>query len=237
MIPGKCIKMGGILLLLACILQPVMAAGTPVHDNATDDFNLAEVAIAGGQYNLSVQYFDMALADNTTLLASGDGLMYVYKDKAAALAELGQYNEALKTADTGIIQFPNSTGLWNNKGFIYAKQGDYNNAVDAYNHAVGIDPAYLKGWLNLGNASVAAGKYSGAVDAYNKALALDPNNTEAETGLAQAKNGASSPLTSPVTIALVIIVVIAAAGAVWYVKLRRTDGKKPGNKKAEGKKK
>ena len=65
----------------------------------------------------------MALAANTTRLSWEYGLMYVYKDKAAALADLGQYDEAMKTADLGIIQFPNGSGLWNNKGYIYAKQG------------------------------------------------------------------------------------------------------------------
>ena len=133
MISGKIVKIVGVLLLLACLLQPVLAAGTELKDNATEYYDNGEIAISNGQFDQAIQYFDMALADNTTQLGGSDGLMYLYKDKAAALAELGQYNEALKTANTGIIQFPNSTGLWNNKGYIYAKQGDYNNAMDAYN--------------------------------------------------------------------------------------------------------
>jgi tetratricopeptide (TPR) repeat protein len=239
MISGKIIKIVGIFLLLACILQPVMAAGVQLQDNATLDFDNGEIAISNGQFAQAVQYFNMALADNTTLLGEGNGLMYLYKDKAAALAELGQYDEAMKTVNLGIIQFPNNTGrsgLWNNKGYIYQKQGDYTDAADAYNNAVGIDPTYLKGWLNLGNASVEAGRYSQAVDAYTKALALDPNNTEAETGLTQAENGAS-PLSSPVILVLVVIIILAAGSAVWYIKFRKTDGKKPADKKAERKKK
>jgi tetratricopeptide (TPR) repeat protein len=236
MISGKIIRIAGIFLLLACLLQPVLAAGTELKDNATLYYDNAELAISHGQFDQAVQYFNLALADNTTQLKGSDGLMYLYKDKAAALAELGQYSEALKTANTGIIQFPNSTGLWNNKGYIYAKQGDYNNAMDAYSHAVSLDPTYLKGWLNLGNASVEAGSYSQAVDAYNKALALDPNNTDAKTGLAQAEKGAS-PQSSTVIIAIVIILILAAGSAVWYIKFRKTVAKKPAGKKSEGKKK
>jgi tetratricopeptide (TPR) repeat protein len=234
---GTIITTTGILLLLACILQPVMAADASSTDNATRDYNLAEIAINAGQFDQAVTYFDMALADNTTLLASGDGLMYVYKDKAAALAELGHYDEAMKTADLGLIQFHNSTGLWNNKGFIYTKQEKYNEAVDAYSHAVTIDKGYLKGWLNKGNALVKAGRFGEAVDAYTTALTLDPGNAEATAGLAEAQKGAASPLSSPVTIVVALIVIVVVAGAVWYIKFRKTDEKKPGDKKAEGKKK
>jgi len=235
MISGKILKTVGILLLLACILQPVLAE--TARDNATEYYNIAEIAISNGQYDQAVQYFDMALADNTTNLGRGDGLMYLYKDKAAALADLGQYDEAMKTADLGIIQFPNSTGLWNNKGYIYAKQGKYNDAVDAYRHAVGIDPGYEKGWLNEGDNLVKAGRYSEAVVAYNKVLTLDPGNADATAGLALAQKGASNPLSSPVTLILAIIVILAVVGAVWYVKFRNPDEKTPAEKKADGKKK
>jgi tetratricopeptide (TPR) repeat protein len=240
MIPGKIIKAVGILLLLACILQPVLAAGTQLKDNATEYYDNGEIAISNGQFDQAVQYFDLALADNTTLLGMSDGLMYLYKDKAAALAELGQYDEALKTVNTGLGVVKNTTktaGLWNNEGYIYTKQGDYNDAVGAYNHAVTADPSYLKGWLNLGDSLVKTGRYSDAINAYNKALTLDPGNTGATAGLAEAQKGASSPLSSPVIIALVIILIIAAGGAVWYIKFRKPDERKPGDKKAEGKKK
>ena len=235
MISGKILKTVGILLLLACILQPVLAATG--RDNATDYYNIAEIAISHGQYDQAVQYFDMALADNTTALGSGDGLMYLYKDKAAALADLGQYDAAMKTADLGIIQFPNSSGLWNNKGYIYTKQGRYNDAADAYTHAVGLDPSYEKGWLNLGDALVHAGRYGEAVTAYNKVLTLDPGNTDATTGLAEAQKGASNPLSSPVIVILIIVVIVAAAGAVWYIKFRKPDVKTPGDKKTDGRNK
>jgi tetratricopeptide (TPR) repeat protein len=235
MISGKILKTVGILFLLACILQPVLA--DTAKDNATEYYNIAELAISKGQYDQAVQYFDMALAENTTNLGRGDGLMYLYKDKAAALADLGQYDEAMKTADLGIIQFPNSSGLWNNKGYIYTKQGKYNDAADAYTHAVGLAPSYEKGWLNLGNALAHAGRFGEAVTAYNKVLALDPGNADATAGLADAQKGASSPLSSPVIVVLIIVVIVAVAGAVWYVKFRKSDEKKPGDMKAEGKKK
>jgi tetratricopeptide (TPR) repeat protein len=220
-------------VLCLCIIQPALAATG--QDNATDYYNIAELAIGAGQYDKAVEYFDLALAENTTLIASGDALMYIYKDKAGALTDLGRYDEALKTVDAGLIQFKNNSGLWNNKGYVLYKMGRYSDAVDAYDHAVSIDPSYVKGWINKGNALIGAGRYQDAADAYNKALTLDPGNKDATDGIALAQKGAAAP---PVTsIVLVIVLVIAAGAAVWYVKFRKPETKEQAeNKSRENKK-
>ena len=49
-----------------------------------------------------------------------------------ALTDLGRYDEALKTVNAGLIQFSDSSGLWNNKGYVLFKMGQYNDAVDVY---------------------------------------------------------------------------------------------------------
>jgi len=219
--------------LSLCIFQPALAA--TARDNATDYYNLGEIAISNGQYDKAVEDFNLALADNTTLIASGDALMYLYKDKAGALADLGRYDEALQTVNAGLIQFKNSSGLWNNKGYILYKMGRFSDAVDAYNHAVTIDPSYVKGWINMGDALVQAGRNQEAVDAYNKALTLDPGNKDADAGIAQAQKG--GPIFSPTIIALIIILIVAAGAAVWYVKFREPEAKEePGKRSGENKK-
>ncbi|MDD1694300.1 MAG: tetratricopeptide repeat protein, partial [Methanoregula sp.] len=151
-----------VLILAACTVAPVMAGTENVTDNATTYFNIAQVAISTGDYAKAVQYFDMALADNTTLISKSDTLMYVYKDKTAALTDLGRYDEALVTANAGLAIFPKSTGLWNNKGYALFKAGRNNEAADAYGRAVTLDPTYEKGWINKGMALNAAGRYSEA---------------------------------------------------------------------------
>ncbi len=216
--------------LCLCMMQPALAATGQVRDNATDYYNIAEVAISNGKLDQAVEYFDMALAENTTLLSMGDGLMYTYKDKAGALTDLGRYDEALKTVNAGLIQFSNSSGLWNNKGYVLFKMGQYNDAVDAYNRAVTIDPSYVKGWINKGNVLIKAGRYQEAADSFNKALTLDPGNTDATAGIAQAQKG-GMPFSPPASIALILILIIVAAGAVWYVKFRKPETKEPSGKK------
>ena len=214
------------LVLVAALATPPVAAATGA-DPATEYFNMAQVAIGNGEYSRAVELFDKALAENTTLISQGDTLMYLYKDKAAALADLGKYDEALTTVNAGLVQFKNSTGMWNNKGYILYKMGRYNEAVDAYSQAVTIDPAYEKGWINKGDALVKAGRSVEAVEAYNKALSLDPESSSAKEGLATAQKESGTLI-----IILAVIVIIAAGIVVWYVKFRTPTDKKDAPKKS-----
>jgi tetratricopeptide (TPR) repeat protein len=219
-----------ILILAACAVAPVMAETGNAADNATSYYNIAEISISTGDYQKAVQYFDKALSENTTLIASGDALMYTYKDKTAALTDLGRYDEAITTANAGIVLFPNSSGLWNNKGYALYKAGRNTEAVDAFSRAVTIEPDYVKGWINKGNALAAAGRSQDAIEAFNKALTLDAGNNDAATGLAAAQKSAGSSL--PVTtIAIIIVVIAAAGGAVWYFIFRKSATEAPKEQK------
>jgi len=215
------------LSLIICVVQPVMAEADSTQDNATSYYNIAEAAINVGQYEKAVQYFNMALADNTTLIGMSDGLMYLYKDKTGALTELGRYDEALTTVNEGLVLFRNSSGMWNNKGYVLYKMGRYDDAVDAYGKAVTIEPSYVKGWINKGNALAQAGRFQEAADAYSRALALDPGNMDATAGLAAAGPQSQSAQTTTIVV-LVVIVVIVVGVVVWYVRFRtpETDEKK-----------
>jgi tetratricopeptide (TPR) repeat protein len=217
-----------ILVMVAVCIQPVAAE---TEDAATNYYNIAQQYIAQGQYERAVEYFDKALASNTTLLGMGDGLMYTYKDKSAALTDLGRYDEAITTADAGIAKFPKSAGMWNNKGYAYFKMGKFGEAADAYGKAVQIDPTYLKGWINRGDASMKAGRAGDAVTAYTKALELDPGNADATAGLAEAKKTADT-----FNLIIAAILIVAAALVIWYVKFRSA-GDAGTSQPAEGKKK
>ena len=211
-----------ILILAGSTVAPVMAGTENITDNATSYYNAAQIAISTGSYESAVNYFNQALASNTTLISKSDTLMYLYKDKTAALTDLSRYDEAIATANAGIALYPNSTGLWNNKGYAQFKAGRNNEAVDSYNRAIALEPDYVKGWINKGFALSAAGRYDEAVTAFNKAISLDPENSDATTGLVKAKEGAAKAI--PVTTIILVVVVIAAAGiAVWYVKFRKPE--------------
>jgi tetratricopeptide (TPR) repeat protein len=71
-----------ILLLIVCIAQPVVAE---TEDPATNYYNIAELAIGTNEYEKALEYFNKALASNTTLIGMGDALMFTYRDKAGVL--------------------------------------------------------------------------------------------------------------------------------------------------------
>jgi len=234
-----------VLILATCTVAPVMAGTENITDNATTYFNIAQLAISTGDYTKAVQYFDMTLAENTTLISKSDTLMYTYKDKTAALTDLGRYDEALATANAGLALYPNSTGLWNNKGYALYKAGKNNEAADAYSRAVTIEPDYLKGWINKGIALNASGRYQDAIVAYNAALAIDNESRDATDGLAAAKAGAASaPVTTDTMLIILAVIVIAAVGVTaWFVKSRKPESnekeqavKKDGKEKKQNKK-
>ena len=220
-----------ILILIAVCVQPVAAENTDV---ATAYFNLAEKALSNGDKQAALDYFNQALASNTTNMAQGDALMWTYKDKTGVLTDLGRYDEALQTADTGLARYKNDSGLWINKGYTYYQMGNYSLAIDSYNNAIRIDPTVPRAWFQKGNALMKAGRGNEAVDAFNKVLELVPGNAEAAANLEEAKKLADSAnLTS--ALGMIAVLVIAAGLVIWYVKFRKTgDEKAPG--KAKGNK-
>lgn len=222
------ITLFAVLLFLALAVQP---AAAEIDDEATKYYNIAQYDISLGNYEDALVYFDKVLVSNTTLLGMGDGLMYTYKDRSGVLTDLGRYDEAIRSANEGLLLYPNSSGLWNNKGYAYYRKGDYNAAVDAYGNAVRIDPTYLKGWINKGDALVKAGRSGEAAEAYRKALELDAENADAKAGLAEAEKASSTT-----NIVLAVIVVIAAGIVVWFVKFRKPAVADEPKKKMKGKK-
>jgi len=224
---GRILFILAILAIVACLAQPVLAE----TDNATQFYNRGSQTASAGDYAGAIALFDQALASNTTQISKSDTLMYVYNDKAAALTDLGKYDEAVKTAEQGLALYKNSPGLWNNKGYALYKQGKFNDAITAYDTAISAAAAqndtYLKGYINKGIALNKAGRSYEAVGTFTKALELDPGNTDATAGLAEAQKA-----TMTTNIVLAAIVIVALGIVIWYVKFRKpADGKDASAKK------
>jgi tetratricopeptide (TPR) repeat protein len=234
---GRIIFTLAILAILACGVQPVFAETDTNTSNASIYYNYGSVSASIGDFQRAVGYFDMALASNTTLVAKSDTLLYIYKDKAAALIDLGQYDNAIKTADQGLALYKKDPGLWNNKGYALYKLNKYDDAISAYTTAISAAEAqnttYIKGYINKGIALNAAGRPYDAVGAFNKALELDPGNADATTGLTEAQAAATK-----LNIVLAVIVLVVLGIVIWYVKFRKPADSKgtPGNKEKRSKK-
>ncbi len=91
--------------------------------------------------------------------------------KGLALAEDGEYNEAIKILLELTIDYPKAPQVYNNLGIIYAHIERYDDAIEMFKKAFRVDPEYGDAYENLGDIYVAM---AGA--AYTGALLIDEDN-------------------------------------------------------------
>jgi len=225
-----------ILLLIAGFVQPVAAIENETKDAGTTLYNAGVRLLNANEYQRAIDLFDQALASDTTMIRQSDALLYTYQGKSYALIQLNKYDDAIKTVDQGLAIYPKDFMLWNNKGYSYFKLENNTEALKSYDMALSFDQNITTTLINKGDTLYKMGRFQDAVDAYSKANVTDPGNKLAMDGLEKAKVSAASeiPLT---TIALVVILIIAAVGAIYYLKYRKPAEEKPVEKKTKGKKK
>lgn len=118
------------------------------------------------------------------------------KNKAAAKQyEKGNYDEALKSYDNLILEFPQEPKLKMNKGSTQFKLGDFDKAEESYNAATSTKDkkALADLYYNLGNAQYmqadrmasqgdnkAMDKYKAALENYIKSLDSRPSDKDAQ---------------------------------------------------------
>ena len=206
------------------------------RDAATGHFNSGEQLLVKGDYANAILLYDMALASDTTMLKKTDAILYLYRDKAYAQIQLGNYSDAVATADTGLGLYPSDPMLWNNKGYALSLLGKTQDALAAYDKSVFFDSNYTTAYINRGDILSRMGRYTDAVAAYTRANETDPFNIAAADGLAVAKKGESESNRN--TMIVLAIVLIAAAGAVvWYTKFRKPADTAPEEREEKNKKK
>ena len=226
-----------IIALIACGVHPVVAAAeNETRDAATDYYNAGILSLNSNEYQRAIGLFDQALASDTTMIGKSDGLLYTYQGKSYALVKLEKYDDAIKTVGEGLAIYPNDTILWNNKGYSLFNLGNYTEALKSYDMAISIDQNYTGALVNKGDTLYKMGRFQGAIDAYSNANVTNPGNKVAMEGLEKAQKAAAAEI--PLTpIALVVILIIAAGGVVYYIRFRKPAEEKTAEKKTKGKKK
>ena len=94
-------------------------------------------------------------------------------NKGAALAALGQEDQALICYDEALQLAPQFTHAWNNKGASLKKAGRYAEALDCFDEAIRIDPRFPLAWGNKGDCLNSLNKFSEALSCLDRALRLD----------------------------------------------------------------
>ena len=73
-------------------------------------------------------------------------------NKGAALAESGQFQQAIECCDRAIALNPDYAEAWSNKSAALLDLGQYQEALECSNRAIGLKPDYADAWGNKGIA-------------------------------------------------------------------------------------
>lgn len=85
-----------------------------------------------------------------------------------------------------VINFPNSSTLYNILGAVFAGESQLNEAIQNYNKSIEINPEYAEAYNNLGIALQGLNKTSEAIESYKKAINLKENFPSALNNLGNA---------------------------------------------------
>jgi Flp pilus assembly protein TadD len=93
-----------------------------------------------------------------------------------ALANDGQYEEAVKALDKAIELSPKDTEVWNNRGIVLAHLKRNKEAIWSFEKATSIDSRNAEAWYNRGMVFCGLERYEDAVISLEKALEIDPQS-------------------------------------------------------------
>ena len=91
------------------------------------------------------------------------------------LLSKNKFMEAEDEINKLIINFPNSSILFNILGAVFAEQSEFEKAIKKYEKAIKIKPNYAEAHSNLGVALDKSNKISDAIKCYEKAISLKNN--------------------------------------------------------------
>jgi serine/threonine protein kinase len=100
-------------------------------------------------------------------------------NRAFSLANMGEYEAAVRQYDRSLEQEPANADAWNNKGVCLRKMGKIAEAVTCFEQAVDLNPEHGAAHINLGTTLRVMGKYREALVWLEKYTKFDPMN---ETG-------------------------------------------------------
>ena len=155
----------GILLVIALIIIPAVLAEDEVYWTTR-----AQNAATAGDYPDALTYYNNALSVNPSYAPALVG-------KAATLNQLGQYQNALDSADQALtIQF--STTAQNAQAYALFNLGQYNDAIIAYLNLTAVQTNHADAYCNLAYSYAQVGMPDQALSAYANCTNLDPTNPD-----------------------------------------------------------
>jgi protein O-GlcNAc transferase len=149
-----------------------------VEANHSDALHLLGViAYQVGQYELSIEYINQAVAlslPNPLFLCN---LGNSYKALGQPEQAISSYLEALHTD-------PNFDVAAFSLGVVFTEQGDHAEAIINYSRAITLNPAYAAAHYNLGCTLDELGQLEEALASYSKSVSIDPCLADAHYNMA-----------------------------------------------------
>ena len=149
-------------------------------DNAELNHQTAVVLRNLGKYELSLKYFERALALKPKYPEARNNLGTLY-------LVMGKWDKAIvcfKEAVSDVL-YNSPQFAYNNMGYAYFKKGDYDKAIESYKLALRSSHSYTLCYSNLARAYEAKGELEEAVAAYKQCVFYFPKDSAAHLGLAK----------------------------------------------------
>jgi tetratricopeptide (TPR) repeat protein len=102
---------------------------------------------------------------------------------AVALAERGQWDEAMAHYRKALEIDPSDARAHNNLGVVLAERGQWDEAMAHYRKALEINPGNIRTHNNVAVALARAGRFDKALAHYRKAVEIDPDDANAHINL------------------------------------------------------
>ncbi|MBI5643288.1 MAG: tetratricopeptide repeat protein [Deltaproteobacteria bacterium] len=103
------------------------------------------------------------------------GKSRLYYIRAMVYTERGEFEMALKDADSAVRLSPQSAEMHNIRGYAYSSIGRHEESIKDFNNALTADPRYYMAYFNRGRSYSFLKRYDLAIADYTKAIEVRPD--------------------------------------------------------------
>lgn len=140
---------------------------------------LGMLCCQGGDFERGIEHLRTALQKSP-----GDTTITI--NLAAALVEIGRFQEAAEVSSAERANADASLRLWRLRAYALQQAGDQAGAAGAYQRIVAEQPDDWESWNNLGNAHAAAGNSEAAIAALAEAARRNPRSGPVQRNFASS---------------------------------------------------
>jgi tetratricopeptide (TPR) repeat protein len=113
-----------------------------IEDESTPADLKALLLYQQGRHLANGQQFEAAIADYTQAINLKPNYYPAWSDRAAALKQVGRYQEAVESCDRALELNPQDFQLWYQRGMTLRRLGDFEAAIASFDQALMLNPYF-----------------------------------------------------------------------------------------------